>query len=168
MNKQLSRRAWGQGALALALMPWSLSAQQAMGSALDAPRHIRWQNDPFVLGVASGQPHADSVMLWTRLWVQDADLANAAQAVTVHCEGVAGSSGARLSYSYLSSNGRLRRRHHTGRICQTLSRKRFDHDVLNAAIMMLKTSCVLPYSVSIATTITVDKLAAGLYTTCIA
>ena len=86
MNKQLSRRAWGQGALALALMPWSLSAQQAMGSALDAPRHIRWQNDPFVLGVASGRPHADSVMLWTRLLVQDADQANATQAVAVHCE----------------------------------------------------------------------------------
>ena len=86
MNKQLSRRAWGQGALALALTPWSLSAQQAMGSASDAPRHIRWQNDPFVLGVASGQPHADSVMLWTRLLVQDADQANVAQTVAVQCE----------------------------------------------------------------------------------
>ena len=62
-----SRRQW----LALAL---------AGASSLWLPRsawsQVRWPEDPFVLGVASGSPGPDSVVLWTRL-VQ-VDRANAA------------------------------------------------------------------------------------------
>ena len=82
----LNRRDWGRAALGLALAPWSLSAQQALGSPADAQRPLRWQNDPFALGVASGQPRADSVVLWTRLLVQDADSAHKAGPLPVLCE----------------------------------------------------------------------------------
>ena len=82
----LNRRELGRMALGLALLPWSLSAQKALGALTDAPRALRWQNDPFTLGVASGQPRADSVVLWTRLLVQDADAAIGAQPVAVQCE----------------------------------------------------------------------------------
>jgi hypothetical protein len=63
----LNRRDWGRAALGLALAPWSLSAQQALGSPDNAQPPVRWQNDPFALGVASGQPRADSAVLGTRL-----------------------------------------------------------------------------------------------------
>ena len=81
-----TRRDWGRAALALALAPWSLSAQQALGALGDAQSPVRWQSDPFALGVASGQPRADSVVLWTRLLVQDADAAQNTQALPVLCE----------------------------------------------------------------------------------
>ena len=81
-----TRRDWGRAALALALAPWSLSAQQALGAPGDAQAPVRWQNDPFALGVASGQPRADSVVLWTRLLVQEADAVFNAQALAVQCE----------------------------------------------------------------------------------
>ena len=81
-----TRRDWGRAALAMALAPWSLSAQHALGAPDDAKRPLRWQNDPFALGVASGQPRADSVVLWTRLLVQERDVALSAQPVAVQCE----------------------------------------------------------------------------------
>ena len=81
-----TRRDWGRAALAMALAPWSLSAQKALGAPDDAKRAVRWQNDPFALGVASGQPRADSVVLWTRLLVQEADAALNAQPLAVQCE----------------------------------------------------------------------------------
>ena len=81
-----TRRLWGRTALAIALAPWSLSAEQALGAAEDAKPPVRWRNDPFALGVASGQPRADSVVLWTRLLVQEADAALNAQALAVQCE----------------------------------------------------------------------------------
>jgi alkaline phosphatase D len=82
----LNRRDWGRAALGLALAPWSLPVVQAMGSVADAQRPVRWQNDPFSLGVASGQPRADSVILWTRLMVQEADAAHTAHPLAVLCE----------------------------------------------------------------------------------
>ena len=82
----LSRRELGRAALCLALTPWSLSAEQAMGAASDTSRAVRWQNDPFSLGVASGQPRADSVLLWTRLMLQGADMAHSANPLSVQCE----------------------------------------------------------------------------------
>ncbi|MCP5143928.1 MAG: alkaline phosphatase D family protein [Gammaproteobacteria bacterium] len=42
----------------------ALSAGPATSAALTVPR---WQSDPFTLGVASGNPRADRVVLWTRL-----------------------------------------------------------------------------------------------------
>lgn len=56
----MQRRSLLRAALLAALLPWrQVGAQQA-----GAPR---WQSDPFSLGVASGQPRPDSVLLWTRL-----------------------------------------------------------------------------------------------------
>lgn len=56
----LQRRDLLRAALSLALLPWrQAGAQQAA-----APR---WQSEPFSLGVASGLPRPDSVLLWTRL-----------------------------------------------------------------------------------------------------
>lgn len=79
----LTRRA----ALAMALAPWlgaAAHAQPAQGQAPGAGP--RWQTDPFSLGVASGQPQPDSVVLWTRLRVTEADEAQAASSASVLCE----------------------------------------------------------------------------------
>jgi alkaline phosphatase D len=35
--------------------------------ARDLPRLTRWRSNPFTLGVASGEPLPDGVVLWTRL-----------------------------------------------------------------------------------------------------
>ena len=57
---ELQRRDLLRAALSMAVLPWGqLGAQQVA-----APR---WKRDPFSLGVASGQPRPDSVVLWTRL-----------------------------------------------------------------------------------------------------
>ena len=59
---------WAQAsAMAWALIPWSqrTSAQTAI--------ERNWKNSPFQLGVASGSPRHDSVVLWTRLLIGDED-----------------------------------------------------------------------------------------------
>ena len=62
----MNRRQLNVAALTWALAPWSRSAAQsgASGQTLATPR---WQANPFSLGVASGMPRPDSVVLWTRL-----------------------------------------------------------------------------------------------------
>lgn len=57
----LNRRELNRAALWLALSAWSLPRPVF---AQDGPR---WRADPFSLGVASGMPRPDSVVLWTRL-----------------------------------------------------------------------------------------------------
>ncbi|MEJ8812269.1 alkaline phosphatase D family protein [Variovorax ureilyticus] len=64
--------------LALASMATPLRARSQ-----GAPQ---WQADPFALGVASGQPRPDSVVLWTRLVPSDADDALGSGALTVRHE----------------------------------------------------------------------------------
>jgi phosphodiesterase/alkaline phosphatase D-like protein len=88
MNRSvLSRRDLHRRALALALAPWLGAAAQAQqGAAGTHGLGPRWQADPFALGVASGQPQPDSVVLWTRLRVADADEALKAQSLPVLCE----------------------------------------------------------------------------------
>ena len=87
MNRSvLSRRALHQRALALALAPWLGAAAQAQPGTGSAHGGPRWQTDPFALGVASGQPQPDSVVLWTRLRVSDADEALKVQSLPVLCE----------------------------------------------------------------------------------
>ena len=90
-----SRRELNRQALALALSPWLLasaqgqSVQGAQSSAMNGPQTNagpRWQTDPFGLGVASGQPRPDSVVLWTRLWIQETDSAQQASTQSVLCE----------------------------------------------------------------------------------
>lgn len=70
----MHRRQWQRTALALALTPWLRAQAQSPATAsssasiasLSSP--IAWsQGSPFALGVASGSPRADSVVLWTRL-----------------------------------------------------------------------------------------------------
>jgi alkaline phosphatase D len=59
-------------ASAAGLLPLSALAlaQEAMALAADAHASAppRWLADPFALGVASGEPRPDSVLLWTRLY----------------------------------------------------------------------------------------------------
>lgn len=71
-------------ALSLALSAWAGTAPaHAAGSRTSGPA---WQADPFALGVASGQPRPDSVVLWTRLMFANADTAHQSRAQTVRCE----------------------------------------------------------------------------------
>jgi len=89
MNRSLlTRRDLHRRAMALALLPWlgaAAQAQSVSGSA-SAAQGPRWQSDPFGLGVASGQPQSDSVVLWTRLRITEADAAFKAQSLAVVCE----------------------------------------------------------------------------------
>jgi len=70
-------------------LAWALSAWAAARPALAAGQRRpgpQWQADPFALGVASGQPQPDSVVLWTRLLFADGDAALQARPQTVLCE----------------------------------------------------------------------------------
>ena len=58
---RLSRRAVLRAAVALAAAPFALSR----GARAQAP--VRFDGDPFTLGVASGHPTAEGISLWTRL-----------------------------------------------------------------------------------------------------
>jgi phosphodiesterase/alkaline phosphatase D-like protein len=69
----MQRRAFNQhlqrSAIALALSPWLT----AVAAPTDKPR--AWRVNPFALGVASGRPRADSVVLWTRVLFSEEDRA---------------------------------------------------------------------------------------------
>ena len=68
---------------------WALSAWAQVTPAVAGGRRLAgpaWQGQPFALGVASGQPRPDSVVLWTRLVFAEADRAWQAQPQTVVCE----------------------------------------------------------------------------------
>ena len=79
---KLGRRELNRAALWLALCGWS--AARPVG-AQPAPR---WRSNPFTLGVASGQPRPDSVVLWARLLpdVDDDAARDALPACTVRYE----------------------------------------------------------------------------------
>ena len=87
---RVSRRHWQGMALSLALAPWLAPSAKAQAATHDATRAAtagpRWQVDPFSLGVASGQPQPDGVVLWTRLRISEADAALKSEAVSVLCE----------------------------------------------------------------------------------
>ena len=74
-NQQLQR-----SAIALALTPWLSEA------AVPENKPRTWQTNPFALGVASGRPRAESVVLWTRLLFGDEDREVGANAVRVQVE----------------------------------------------------------------------------------
>jgi alkaline phosphatase D len=74
-NQHLQR-----SAIALALAPWL----SAVAAPADKPR--AWRVNPFALGVASGRPRADSVVLWTRLLFSDEDRAAGIDALRVKVE----------------------------------------------------------------------------------
>ncbi len=73
----LHRRDLHRAALWLALGSWAAS------TGARAAVTPRWRSNPFTLGVASGQPRPDSVVLWTRLASEsDADGRNGAEVET--------------------------------------------------------------------------------------
>ena len=75
-----SRRDLHRAALAAALAPWVTPSVQAQSAS------PRWQANPFSLGVASGQPQPSSVVLWTRVHMDEADAAHQASGAPVVCE----------------------------------------------------------------------------------
>ena len=74
-NQHLQR-----SAIALALSPWLT----AVAAPADKPR--AWRVNPFALGVASGRPRADSVVLWTRVLFSEEDRALGTEALRVQVE----------------------------------------------------------------------------------
>lgn len=74
-----NRRDFHRAALWLALGGWGV----ANGARAAGPP--RWGSDPFALGVASGQPRPDSVVLWTRLFAPELDAARDT-GIPVRCE----------------------------------------------------------------------------------
>ena len=59
-----------RSALSLALLPW----MQAVAAPADRKRI--WNINPFTLGVASGRPRPESLVLWTRLLIDQQDRAD--------------------------------------------------------------------------------------------
>ena len=76
---QPTRRDFHRAALWLALAGWGRAAGARAASS------PRWGGDPFALGVASGQPRPDSVVLWTRLLAPELDAAPDG-GIPVRCE----------------------------------------------------------------------------------
>jgi len=80
----MQRREFNQylqgSAVALALAPWL--------RVMAAPSEQRraWRSNPFALGVASGRPRADSMVLWTRLLFSEEDSAFATETLRVDVE----------------------------------------------------------------------------------
>ena len=78
-RRDLHRWAW-----ALACSAWAASTPARVAArTLAGPA---WRVDPFALGVASGQPQSDSVVLWTRLLFDPQDAAEQAYSQNVRCE----------------------------------------------------------------------------------
>ena len=62
-------------ALRLQKLAWATAAATWMKPITSlAQTERKWNNDPFAWGVASGRPRPDSVVLWTRLKVEENDL----------------------------------------------------------------------------------------------
>ncbi len=80
MQRREFNRHLQRSALALALAPWL----QAVAAPASKPR--TWHTNPFALGVASGRPRADGVVLWTRLLFSDEDRALGTDPLRVHVE----------------------------------------------------------------------------------
>ena len=80
----MKRRDLHRLALGMALSAWAGVAQ--VHAAGRRPVGPSWQGFPFALGVASGQPRPDSVVLWTRLVFSEADGAQQSRAQSVLCE----------------------------------------------------------------------------------
>lgn len=92
----MQRRQFLQHLGYVAGMP-ALAQSVAMAAMASAPPGLRqvlpkWRSDPFVLGVASGEPRPDSVLLWTRLYPgapQPGYAASAAEQIA-HMEDISG------------------------------------------------------------------------------
>ncbi len=80
MKRRDFNRYLQRSAVALALSPWLTAI------ATPASTDRAWRTHPFALGVASGRPRADSVLLWTRLLFSEDDLTASTEALRVHLE----------------------------------------------------------------------------------
>ena len=80
MKRREFNQALQRSAIALALAPWLTAVAQPTNAAR------AWVNNPFALGVASGRPRADSVVLWTRLLFGSEDRAAGTEALRVQVE----------------------------------------------------------------------------------
>ena len=69
MNRRDFQLHLQRSAIALALAPWLTATAQP------SEQTRRWRTNPFALGVASGRPRSDSLVLWTRLLITDEDRA---------------------------------------------------------------------------------------------
>ena len=66
LGKNMDRRNFIQGASKLAGLSLGLALAQSMGG-IEVNAAPKFSDYPFTLGVASGDPLSDSVVLWTRL-----------------------------------------------------------------------------------------------------
>jgi alkaline phosphatase D len=83
MQRRDFQRQLSRSALALAIAPWL----HAVAATPQAQVARAWRHNPFALGVASGRPLYDAVILWTRLLIHDDDrLATDTEAVAVTVE----------------------------------------------------------------------------------
>ena len=80
----MDRRQFNQhlqhSAIAMALSPWLTAVAEP------AVQTRPWQSNPFALGVASGRPRADSVVLWTRLIFNEEDRTTGKDALRVQVD----------------------------------------------------------------------------------
>ena len=83
-KSQFSKRQFLQLAAFGAASAATLSLPRSVWSQTDSPR--KFQSDPFALGVASGSPTHDSVVLWTRLVESSLDNRSNNSSVTVRWE----------------------------------------------------------------------------------
>ena len=64
LRTAVTRRGFVAGGLAMAGMPYARLLAQSSGAA---PAPLKLGTTPFTLGIASGDPSPDGVVLWTRL-----------------------------------------------------------------------------------------------------
>src|SRR6185503_16421591 len=64
LRAAVTRRGFVASSLALAGMPYARLLAQSRGAA---PAPLKLSTTPFTLGIASGDPTPDGVVLWTRL-----------------------------------------------------------------------------------------------------
>ena len=83
-KSQFSKRQFLQLAAFGAASAATLSLPRSVWSQTDSPR--KFQSNPFALGVASGSPTHDSVVLWTRLVESSLDNRSSNSSVTVRWE----------------------------------------------------------------------------------
>ncbi|ARI76415.1 alkaline phosphatase D family protein [Halobacillus mangrovi] len=67
LHKGVDRRNFLQGAGKVASISLGMVIAQSMGGLSISAEEVEFQEYPFLLGVASGDPLSDSVVLWTRL-----------------------------------------------------------------------------------------------------
>jgi alkaline phosphatase D len=68
MSSSSTRRSWLSASTWQGLALWSLAQDTIAAQRHAVTTQPWWRIDPFALGVASGEPRSDTVVLWTRLY----------------------------------------------------------------------------------------------------